>query len=106
MMPENVIHEQIKFPDFNNIIMDCKVLMSLKFPQYKNSWVGKKFTYGTQALPDANEFWKERLMGEVEEFLKANTAEQARKELCDIINVCSMIHENCEQVYDKFWRYG
>ena len=98
--------EQIKFPDFENIIMHCKTLMSLKFPNYKNSWTEMEYEFQQHELKINNEFWQKRLQGEVKEFLKATTVEEAQKELCDMINVCAMIHDVCIHTPDKFWRYG
>jgi len=98
--------EKIEFPDFDGIIMHCKTLMSLKFPEYKNSWKEKDYEFQIQSLQLDNEFWQKRLKEEVKEFLEAKTVEQARKELADIINVCAMIYEKCVWHPDPNWRYG
>lgn len=98
--------EKIQFPDFDSIIMHCKTLMSLKFPQYGNSWVTTDYDMGFYHGFSSNRFWENRLKGEVEEFLKAKTVAEAKKELADIINVCSMIYEKCIATQDPNWRYG
>lgn len=99
--------EEIQFPDFDKIIMHCKTIMSLKFPQYKNSWLYTEYEFGMQSLGFIDrKFWQKRLKVEVKEFLEAETAEQAKKELCDIINVCSMIYEKTKTYFDPYWRYG
>lgn len=87
--------EQIIFPDFEKITMDCKTYMALNFPEYKNSWDEKDYEFNQQIFQLDNEFWQKRLKGEVKEFLKTNNIEDARKELCDIINICSMIYNKC-----------
>jgi len=98
--------EQIKFPDFDKIVMHCKTLMSLKFPEYKNSWVDMDYEFQMHTIKIDNEFWQKRLKGEVKEFLKADNVEDARKELADIINVCAMIYEKCTFTPDRYGRYG
>jgi len=98
--------EELKFPDFDKIIMHCKTIISLKFPKYGNSWIGKDYEFGTQALQMDNRFWQKRLQTEVDEFMKADSPENVEKELCDIINVCCMIYENTKWYRDPYWRYG
>ena len=97
--------EKIVYPDFDKIIQSCKKLMQEKFPEYKNSWQELDYEFGYAFQMD-NKFWIKRLKGEVKEFLKAETAEEARKELLDIINVCAMIHDQCKQLRDSNWRYS
>lgn len=98
--------EQIKFPDFDKIIMHSKTLMSLNFPKYKNSWTDCDYEFQQHQLKLYNEFWNKRLLGEVDEFLQSTNVEDARKELADIISVCSMIYEKCIYTPDRHWRYG
>jgi len=98
--------EELEFPDFDKIIMHCKTLMSLKFPQYKNSWKDTIYEFQMHELKLDNEFWQKRLKQEVKEFLEADRVEDARKELADIINVCAMIYEKCTFTPDRYWRYS
>jgi len=96
----------IEFPDFESIIMHCKTLMSLKFPEYGNSWKEKDYEFQQHIFQLDNKFWDDRLKQEVKEFLKAKNVADARKELADIINICSMIYEKCTFTSDRYWRYG
>ncbi len=82
----------IKFPDFNKIINHCKLVMNIKFKQYGNSWVDLRYDPSTTS--SENEFWIKRLDTEFKEFLNAKTVDESKKELVDMINVCSMIYEN------------
>lgn len=100
------IVEQLEFPDFDKIIMHCKTIMSLKFPEYKNSWKDVDYDLGFFEGFNDNRFWQKRLQDEVNEFLKAKTTEDTRKELADIINVCCMIYEQVTYTRDPNWRYG
>ncbi len=80
--------------------------MELKFPDYKNSWNDLDYEFQIHSLKYDNEFWQKRLKAEVKEFLDADNVEDAQKELCDIINMCCMIHEKCIHTPDPYWRYG
>ena len=91
--------EKIIFPDFERIIKNCKKIMEEKFPQYKNSWTTMDYDLGYHKDFSDNKFWIKRLTVEFEEFKKATTVAEARKELEDIINVCSMIHEQLTYTY-------
>lgn len=97
---------KIKFPNFEKITMHCKTLMSLHYPKYGNSWNDCKYEFQQHELHSYNKFWQDRLRVEVKEFLKAETVEDARNELADIINICSMIYEKCTYTPDRHWRYG
>lgn len=98
--------EEIRFPDFDSIVMQCKVLMSKQFPKYKNSWTTTSFDFGNCVFDTNRDFWYNRLKTEVKEFLKADTASSAKYELIDVINVSSMIYEQAKQVRDPYWRYS
>jgi len=98
--------EELEFPDFDKIIMHAKTIMSLKFPQYGNSWKYTDYDLGYWHEFSDFRFWQKRLKGEVKEFEGAKTVEQARKELVDIINVCCMIYDQCCYTGDPNWRYG
>jgi len=98
--------EQIIFPDFEKIIMECKTYMTLNFPKYKNSWNDMNYEFQQHMYAPDNEFWQKRLKDEVKEFFKTDNVTDARKELCDIINVCSMIYNKCTFTPDRYWRYG
>jgi len=100
------IEEQLEFPDFDKIIMHCKTIMSLKFPEYKNSWKSIDYDFGFFSGMSDNRFWNKRLQDEVQEFLSSTRREDAMKELVDIINVCAMIYEQCTYTQDPNWRYG
>ena len=80
--------------------------MSLKFPEYGNSWEETIYEFQQHAIKLDNEFWDKRLKQEVKEFLKAKNVADARKELADIINISSMIYEKCIFTPDRYWRYG
>lgn len=96
--------EQIIFPDFEKITMECKIFMTLNFPKYKNSWDEKDYEFNKQTFQLDNEFWQKRLKGEVKEFLKTDNVEDARKELADIINICAMIYNKCTFTPDRYGR--
>lgn len=80
--------------------------MSLKFLEYGNSWEEMDYEFQQHSLKLDNEFWDKRLKREVKEFLKADNVADARKELADIINICSMIYEKCTFTPDRYGRYG
>lgn len=98
--------DKIVYPDFKKIIDNCKNIMLEKFPQYKNSWTTMDYDLGQCRGWSENKFWDKRLTTEVEEFFKAKTIAEARKELEDIINVCAMIHEQLTFTKDPNWRYS
>lgn len=91
--------EKILFPDFEKIIENCKMIMIEKFPEYKNSWTTLDYDLGEYRGWTDTKFWDKRLKTELEEFFKAKTIAEARKELEDIINVCAMIHEQLTFTY-------
>ncbi len=60
----------------------CGLKIKQKFPQYGNSW---------KECFDDN-FWNQRLQGEVNEVKEVSSLDQDRRisELIDVINVCAM----------------
>ena len=102
---QEITSPKIKYPNFKEIINECKKQMKIKFPDYGNSWDDREFTFGYSPEVD-NEFWKKRLKTELKEFLKSNDVDDAKKELIDIINIACMIYEKSIYYRDPNWRYG
>jgi len=84
---------QIAFPDFVEIIFNCKEKMKETFVKYGNSWLHF----------NGLKFWKDRLDGEINEIWKAKTYEEYQKEIIDAINVLSMMYNRYD---DWFFSEG
>ncbi len=80
---------KIKYPDFKNIVKDCKTKINSKFSSYGNSWVNQS----------DQDFWKRRLNDEIKEIWSAKTSVDMIKEIDDAINVLAMIRENAKEIH-------
>lgn len=76
---------RVQFPQFKNIIENCKDKINEKFPKYGNSWINTRFD---------DDFWQKRLDGEIKEIFMANNPKEFKDEIIDAINVLSMMYEN------------
>lgn len=72
------------YPDFDEIIKDCKAKMKQKFFQYGNSW---------KDITISDEWWKKRLEGEIKEIFKTKNHWLSEKEIIDAINILAMMWE-------------
>jgi len=72
-------------PDFDAIIPLCLRELSIKFPEYGNTWLKSKTPY-----------WIKRISNEVEEYEKSMTDQSAKRKLLNIINMCAMVWDNLE----------
>lgn len=69
-------------PDIAHVIKLCKKELDIKYSQYGNTW-----------LEQNDEYYKERLTKEVEEYVKSMTVESERRKLLNIINIAMMAHQ-------------
>lgn len=76
--------DKCRFPNFKQIISQCKEKMKSQFPKYGNSWRGERNF----------QFWKRRLENEIKEIWEAKTEAEFKKEIVDAINILAMINEN------------
>ena|SRR6185312_2653274 len=85
-------------PLWDRIVSDCKRKILEKYPQYGNSW--KDFDLqGTNT-----EFWKKRLLKEVEEVFEKQGVNRL-EELTDVINICAMMYSIEAELWHD-WCYG
>lgn len=75
------IEERID-PDFDTIIEKCRKELEIKFPNYGNTW-----------LESDDEYYKERLTNEVDEYIKSMTPDSERRKLLNIINIAAMAYQ-------------
>lgn len=87
-MPE----EQIN-PNFEKIIPLCIRELTIKFPDYGNSWM--------KMLP---EYWQKRLENEVDEYKKSLSPESAKRKLINIINIAAMAWETTPEIVQNWGR--
>lgn len=83
MSPKEISIEP-EYPEFDEILKECKQKMELKFFEYGNSWKYKPFTL---------DWWLKRLDGEIKEIHKSKDAVILSDEIIDAINVLCMLYE-------------
>jgi len=81
----------IRYPNFRPILAQCRKLIKINYPKYGNSWV--RFSQKW--------WWKRRLQTEINEIFRAKDSLECEAEICDAINILSMMYENAEN-----FRYG
>ena len=74
--------EQIQYPFFDEIIIQCKAKIQEKFVEYGNSWKDDPITL---------DWWKKRLEGEIKEIFEAKSVEEFINEIPDAINILAMM---------------
>jgi len=77
--------EEIKLPNYEDIIKLCVEEMRIKFKNYGNDW-----------LTSDDVYWKERLKKEVEEYYESMTIDSEKRKLLNIINIAAMAHETAD----------
>lgn len=75
------------YPNFKEIVNNCKKKIKEKFPDYGNSWV---------SFSDKS-FWKKRTKEEFDEIWLSESPEQMKNEIDDLINILSMTRENVDE---------
>ena len=75
---------KVEFPDFNEIMEECKKKMIEKFPEYGNTWKHEPLTL---------HWWLQRLRGEISEIKKTKNPTKITAEIIDAINILAMIYE-------------
>jgi len=74
--------EQIEYPFFEEIIIQCKGKIDSKFDEYGNSWKENPFTM---------DWWQKRLMKEIKEIFEAKSVDEYVDEIPDAINILCMM---------------
>lgn len=72
--------EKVEFPDFEDIVVKCKDLITDHFEEYKNSW--KAIT--------SKAWWVNRLYNKSKQVENADTEQDEIDKLLDLINIASM----------------
>ncbi len=74
--------EQIQYPFFDEIIIQCKNKMNEKFAEYGNSWKVNPYTM---------DWWEKRLQKEIKEIFRAKSVDEYINEIPDAINILAMM---------------
>jgi len=81
--PNSAKITEILYPEFDEIITQCKLKINEKYANYGNSWIKASITL---------DWWEERLKGEIGEIFDANTIEKFLDEIPDAINILAFMY--------------
>jgi len=79
------VEENMKLPDYDNIVLLAIEEMKIKFKNYGNEWL---------ELNDA--YWKKRIFNEVAEYRDSMTIESEKRKLLNILNMVAMAYATCD----------
>lgn len=77
-----MMKSEIEYPNFDEIVIQCKAKIDDKFAEYANSWKENSFTM---------DWWEKRLKKEIKEIFKAKSVEEYVDEIPDAINILCMM---------------
>ncbi len=80
--------QQIQYPNFDDIVIQCKKKIDEKFPEYGNSWKEDPFTM---------DWWNKRLNREIKEIFEAKSVEKFVDEIPDAINILAFLYSRSRQ---------
>ncbi len=77
--------EEMRLPNYENLINKSAHEMSVKFINYGNDWLEKDAIY-----------WKERILKEVKEYIESMTIDSEKRKLLNILNMIAMAYDTIE----------